>query len=335
MAYTLKDIADALGISVNTVSRAVRGKDGLSESLRQKIQAKAAEFGYVPNLRASSLRTGHTKAIAIVYDNPFNPYYAVMTGMLQRELYENKYNVMIFSHEGERGKVDADKVREILSRGVDGIISFLEFTGDAVSVLERTGKEYIVLGREQPGMDSKQILSDDERGGYIAGKYLVDLGHSSAAVFTIGLDVSCAAARLRGFRSAFVERGLNVPDENVFILGGDGDITQDLIEKAEQACGGNTAVFCFNDMLALTTMKVLRESGKRVPEDVSVIGYDYIESRLTLPVGLTTVDPHKDELAKLTAARMIAMLEGGGTPVTGIPGPELVQGATVAPVPAK
>lgn len=327
----LKDIADAMSVSVNTVSRALNDKDSVSEELRKKIKDKAVEMGYVMNMSASSLRTGQTKTVAIVYDNFFNPYYAIVTGLLQRKLFRERYGAFIFS-EGKNSRLSAGMVRQILARGTDGIISFLEPEEEALSLIAASGKALLVIGRKVKFEGVAYISSDDELGAYIAGKHLIECGHRKPLMFSARRSHPCSVERVRGFRRAFEEAGMPPDESSVLYIGENGENVRQLIDAVEENRTEYTAIFCFNDMMAFAAMNRLKEYGKTVPADVSVIGYDYVESNLALPVGLTTIDADKEKLAEAAVVKIISMLEGNRDGAEQLPPPVLVTGNTVKSV---
>ena len=332
MVCRLKDIAAALNISANTVSCALKGTGKMSDELRARIKRKAAEMGYVSNLSASALRTGFSKAIAIVYDNNFNPYYSIMTGLLQKRFSVEKYDVMIFSDWSHRGLLSADMVRQMLARGIDGIVSFLDAEEEAYDLIESTGKKLFILGREskRPGVET--VLTDDETGAYIATKYLIENGHRNILYFTVKLSISCAQRRLDGHRRALAEAKIPFREENVLCIGSDGGSGREMVMTAAARKLSYTAIFCFNDMFALASMMQLGEYGIRVPEDISVIGYDHVESHYFLPIGLTTIDTDKVGMADMAVRKMVAMLEGKEEPQTALAPPRLIVGKTVAKI---
>ena len=330
MVCRLKDIADALHISANTVSCALKGRGKMSDELRAKIKQKAAEMGYVSNMSASALRTGHSKAIAIVYDNNFNPYYSIVTGLLQKRFSIEKYDVMMFSDWSHKALLSADMVRQMLARGIDGIVSFLDPEEAALDLIAATGKKLFILGREcsREGVDS--IVSDDETGGYIATKHLIENGHRDILMLTANPKISCAQRRLAGYQRALREAKISFRNELILQMGIDGLNGKDLIKIASARKLPYSAVFCFNDMLAYAAIMQLGELRKRVPEDISVVGYDHVESHYFLPIGLTTIDTDKETMVDIAVRKMIAMLNGDKDmqlPV--LPAPRLIVGKTV------
>lgn len=330
MVCRLKDIAEAMSISVNTVSRALNGKDCVSEELRAQIKAKAIELGYVTNINASALRTGQTKTIAIIYDNFFNPYYSVMTGILQRNLFKEGYCAFIVS-EGIHPTINYDMAQRILARGVDGVISFVGPDSDARKLFETAQKPLLLLGRKPDceGMDF--IAPDDEAGARRATEFLLDMGHRDIVMFSAKQRHPCSVERTRGFCNALAERGLSGEDR-IFYIGKDGENIGEITDAALASGKKFSAIFCFNDMMAFAAMRRLSRHGLRVPDDVSVIGYDYIESDLMLPVELTSVDTDKNKLAEIAVARIIDVLEKRNGCAYEMPMPVVAVGKTVKKV---
>ena len=336
MVCRLKDIADALNVSANTVSCALNGGGKMSEELRDRIKKKAAEMGYVSNRSASALRTGHSKSIATVYDNNFNLYYSIMTGLLQKRFSIEKYDVMMFSDWSHRAFLSADMVRQMLARGVDGIISFIDAEDAALDLIGAAGKKFLILGRSSRREGVDCILSDDEVGGYLATKHLIENGHRDILLFTAKMEISCARLRMEGYRRALEEAGIPFREEYVLQTGRDGANGKELVKIAEARKLPYTAIFCFNDILAYASIIQLEELNKCVPEDVSVVGYDHVESHYFLPVHLTTVDTDKEAMINLAVRRMIAMLSGKAEPgKAAVFEPKLIEGKTVKKISEK
>lgn len=323
----LVDIARELNVTANTVSKALKNSDKISEATREKIKAKAAEMGYVPNLSARYMRTGRTKIIAIVYDYLLNPYYSIVSDVIEDTLAKSQYSLILFTEKSPGAKLTLNTFNRILSRGADGIVSFLDFSDEVVSQLEASRCRSVVVGRKSEHECVDSIASDDMAGAYKATKYLIDNGHRDILMFTMKDGLSCSAARIAGYQKALEEAGIEVNPENILR----GLHASEAFEEADKKRLVYSAIFCFNDLLAFETIDLLRSRNVRVPQDVSIVGYDYIESHFKTPVGLTTVDTDKVHIAELATRTLLSKLEGHPKKISAVlPEPRLIAGRTVA-----
>jgi LacI family transcriptional regulator len=292
----LKDIAKASNLTINTVSRALKNKDDISVATREYVQKLALEMGYIPDVVASSLRSGYTKTIGIMFDNIANPYYMIMTNLIHQELKKDGYEMMIFTASGDRAKFDMDSFHKIISRRIDGIISFLKPTDEVVKAIKANRVPFVILGREGDDIGIDSIYTNDLLGGYQIGEYLFNKGHQKIGYIGAPKDILCSVKRLEGLRKYLNEQNIENKNEyNRFLIHGDlslEEMINDLLSKEV------TAIFCFNDTMAYEAITLLNSKGLKVPEDIAVAGYDNLEEYIHLPVYLTTIDSNKQELTQ-------------------------------------
>lgn len=310
MICTLKDIALALNVSVNTVSHALKDKPDISEEMKRKVRCKAQEMGYIANRSAQFLRTGKTRLIAVAFDHIVNPYYSIMTGYIQDALRAENYNVMIVTDANDDAILRYETVQNILSTGADGIISFLDVDPKGVELIRRSNKYLLILGRNSADKGIDCITTDDVKGGYLATKHLIDKGHRDILIFLVTETLSCVQDRLAGYKKALSEAGIPYDEQKVLFMGKNNVYDgRALVRIAEERKLKYTAVFCFNDLLAFETITGLKELGKSVPQDVSVAGYDHVESQLIFPINLTTIDSDKKQVADVAVQVMLYKME--------------------------
>lgn len=293
---TLQDIANATGVTVNTVSRALKNKEDISRETCEKIQKVAREMGYVRNYLASSLRSGRTKTLAMIAGSMINPFYAILADLIQSEAARLGYSLIIL---GSRDDPDTElqAVEMALSRQVDGVlITPCSFDSPALSTLRASRVPFVLLSRYQGGTQDDCVYCDDEEGGYLAGKYLLETGHRKLAMLTYHQVVFSSRERFSGFRRACAEAGL--PDENVFYAcaGEPADILDHLNGWISR---GVTGLFSFCDVEAWNTITLLENAGRKVPEDLTVIGFDNILDYIQFPKPIPSVDCRLKEEACL------------------------------------
>jgi len=309
----LKDIAEKSGLTINTVSRALKNKPDISVGTREYVQKLALEMGYIPDVVASSLRSGFTKTIGIMFDNLSNPYYMIMTELIHAELKKDDYDIMIFTSSGENAQFDLESFNKMVSRRIDGIITFLKPTPDVVKAVNTNKIPLVILGREGDDIGIDSVYTNDFEGGYQIGKYLASQGHQKIGYIGAPQDILCSLKRLEGLRTYLDEKGITMPvAQSKFLKHYDLNLVRPIDELLEQKV---TAIFCFNDTMAYDVISHLQHKGYRVPEDIVVAGYDNIEEHLRVPVGLTTIDTHKEELTHKTIQTLKARMNHFDSPL--------------------
>ena len=203
---TVKDIARAAGVSPQTVSHALSGADDISEPTRRKVKLIAERLNYVKNSAASSLRSGGTKMIAVVYDDPINLYFSFMVAYLHESLKKRGYS-MLMMMEPVRS-FSEELYLSVLSRNVDGILSFIQPEEELGGAIEAYGVPVVLVGRRSDVKNVDCIYTDDVKGGRIAAAYLADKGLKRIAFFSEDLDLTCARDRFEGYRAGLRARKL-------------------------------------------------------------------------------------------------------------------------------
>jgi LacI family transcriptional regulator len=309
----LKDIAERSGLTINTVSRALKDKNDISVTTRKEIQRLAVEMGYVPDSIASSLRSGYTKTIGIVFDNIANPYFTIMTELIYEELIRDGYDMMIFTSSGERAQFDTMSFNKMVSRRIDGIITFLKPTTDVVELARQNRIPLVILGREGDDIGVDSVYTDDYLGGYRIGEHLSQQGHKKIGYIGAPRDILCSLKRHEGM-SDYLRK--NADDktmvEAIYLEHGNLALEEPIERLLTQ---GVTAIFCFNDTMAYEAISILNRSGYDVPRDIAIVGYDNIEGRLHIPVHLTTIDTDKKELTRRAIHMLMRRIDDFDAPM--------------------
>lgn len=274
---TLKVIAEQCGYSINTVSRALRGDKKLPAQTVSKIQSAADELGYIRNNFASGLRSGHSNLIAIIVDDILNQHYSLLISQMDKLLKKQGYDVMILTT-NLRDDLVIHMVNVAISNSVDGILFFPYTTNAApVKLIRRHNIPLVLIDREIEGITADLIRCDDYAGGYLAGTQLFLLGHRRFLYVTGPQENGSQLLRERGFMKALFDKGL---DENcvrtistidVYSIAADHSEIMNLLSPIDY-----TAIFVFNDQTAHVIVNNLRKANYRIPEDISVIGFDFL-----------------------------------------------------------
>lgn len=334
---TLKDIADACGVSVNTVSRVLRGDMRLSEETSRKVRDTANELGYIRNNLASSLRKRRSNMIAIIIDDIKNQYYTEIIAQMNELLKAQGYNVIILCTDKE-GTSDMEILETALSHYVDGILFFPK-TYDQPMVLRshQANTPVILVGRDLPDMPADSVRCDDFAGGYLAGKILTDYGHRRLLYLAGPLDNGAQPLRQEGILAAL--RDARIPEENIRIISSveflkavDENRVHELILPVDY-----TAILSFNDQMAYYAMNCLKSRKIHIPEDVSVIGFDNLTASIPYLMQLSSISCQPEKSLGISATRLLlTRLQNPAIPVRKEILPvELFDGGTVGPAPAE
>lgn len=306
---TLKDIAAKTGLSVNTVSRVLNKKPYYTKEVEEKVTAACKELGYIVDMNASGLRSGSTHTIAIIFDDLINPFYSYTTDIISKRFEEVGYNSIIFSNNGKTAYVDYELMRSVMARKPDGILSFLEPTEDMVGFIKDTGIPFVIFGRDGEPYGMCGVNADEEYGGYVAGKHLLDRGYRKLAYIGSWHDVKVCLDRQKGFERAIAEKDVASLERVFYIRERDfGEMVEELVAS------GADGIFCFNDIIAFIVIEALEARGMEAGTDYGIVGYDNIQEMLRMPRLITTVDVGSRDFAEAGASAMLALLAGEELP---------------------
>jgi LacI family transcriptional regulator len=306
---TIHDVARKAGVSSTTVSHVLNNTRFVSEELRNRVLESVNEVGYRPNILARSLRSGETKTIGLIVPDNSNPFFAEIARHIEDVGFERGYSLILCNSDNSQKK-QSTYVDVLLSKRVDGII--LISAGekeDDLSGLFETGIPVVIADREIPEMFADIVLVDNEAGGYIATKYLIDLGHRRIACVTGPSKVSPSAHRVSGYKRALDEAGLML--DPALIVPGDfslqsGEVALNELLALKQP---PSAVFVCNDLMAIGAIRAAFDHGLRIPDDLSIIGFDDILLAPATFPALTTIAQPKLEIARTTTELLIQRMQ--------------------------
>lgn len=292
---TLQDIAERTGFTVNTVSRALKDKSDISVATRETIKAIADEMGYVRNRAASSLRSGRTKTIGVIVGGMSNPYYGIMTDALQNVASSLGYSLLIFCSR-DHADLEAQAVETALSYQVDGILLFPCADSSAtIRRLRAVGMPYVLMARHLSAPEDDYVVCDDEEGGYLAARHLIEAGHKRLGFLSSFDVVYSSENRLHGFYRALESCGL--PKENGMVACCiDKEETLGQLERWIKI--GVTGIFVFCDEEAWRAVSLLQAQGLAIPRDMAIVGFDNIQGILPIPAPLCSISYSIEDMAK-------------------------------------
>lgn len=311
---TIKDVAKVAGVSVTTVSRALNGYPDVNEQTRKKIAQVAKELGYVPNMAARTLVMKKSKTLGLLISgithssSKDNFIYEVLCGMNDRSG-ELGYDLILFSttpyKQSQKSYQDLCK-----ERGADGLILMGLRTDDPyLQEVVNSSIPTVLIDIPLEGKNVGYVTSDNEAGAKSAVDYLIRLGHRKIAMINGYPFADVSIRRLVGYKAALEEAGL--PYEPSLVYDGQfrehiaAEVTYQLLFKHPDV----TAIFCASDLMAIGSIRALEKMGKKVPDQVSVIGFDDIPISQYMSPALTTVHQNIYEMGYQATQLLVDMLE--------------------------
>lgn len=307
---TMKDIAIQTGFSINTISRALKDKDDISVQTKELIADTAKKLGYIGNSLASSMRSGETGTIAVIVSDVSNPLFGIMVKEIETELRKSNYCTFVLNSD-ENYTREEEAIKLALSKKVDGVIICpTQSDKEDIEMLSKNGIPFVLMGRHFDDIETDCVVWDDRKGGYLATSHLIEKGHREI-LFLNGPDyISSARERLEGYQKALSENNLEFNNNLVQKTMVNSKNCLTVFKKLADNKVGFSAVFTFNDVLAWEAISALKKLGIRVPEDIAVVGFDNIQSKLQIPFLLTTVSTPKSLMAKKSVELILNKING-------------------------
>lgn len=319
MAVTIYDIAKSTGFSITTVSKVLNNYPDVGKKTREKILKTVDEMGYYPSSYARTLTTKKSYTIGVIYMESLGIglKHFFFSGIIQafKKVVELEgYDLLFIANKiGDEKKSYLDHFKY---RGVDGVVVFSSENDDEElqKVIESELPSVIV---DLDSSDTNVIYSDNYAGTELALKYLMELGHSKIAHIAGHHNTFSGIARMKGFLKATKKLKLNIPASYIvnggfFSIDGGKEAMQQLLVLKDRP----TAVFASSDTMALGAIQAIQESGLRVPEDISVIGYDNIEWSNYITPKLTTIEQDVDMIGANAAKILMDSINGNQTSYT-------------------
>ena len=310
----LKDIAERAGVSVMTVSKALRDEHDVSDSTKARLKVLAQQMGYVPDSTAQGLRNGTTRLFGLVIPSLANPIFARLVLAIQERAYELGYDLLLSYtlHNPER---EETCIRRFLSRRVDGLfispVYRLEAEARVYQELLARKIPTVLLGHSAPFCSNiVNIATDDLLAGFTLTQHLLQLGHKRIAFLTGPPATPWSRDRFEGYRRALRQEGMDVDEKLVFQSGrtiedGAKAATQMINERSDA-----TAIQAVNDLVAIGCAEVLLNQSVRIPEDISLVGFGNSIVSEHFRVPLTTVNQPKHRLGAAAVEAMLQLLRG-------------------------
>ncbi|MBM7562598.1 substrate-binding domain-containing protein [Fusibacter tunisiensis] len=331
---TIYDIAKACGCSSATVSKALNNYPDVNIKTKEKIKKKAKELGFVPNLQARALSTKRTWNIGVLFEDKSNSglthyYFSQVLQAVKEQAEEKGYDITFISK--NLGGVDMSYLEHCNRRNIDGVvIACIDFKDNQVQELMASKIPVVVIDYDSEFVSA--IMSDNVRGLYELTSYLIALGHRDI-VYAYGHEVYVTEERIRGFKKALDEAGIPFTEDMlVKSRYSEKQANIDAVEEILKREKLPTAVLFPDDYAAIWGINAFRNHGVKIPEDISVAGFDGVEIGEMIFPRLTTIKQNTVRLGKEASLKCIQLLESKSKDNTKITvGIELIPGGTAMP----
>lgn len=315
---TIHDIAKEAGVSSATVSRVLGGSDyPVSEKLRVKILSLAEQLDYIPNMIGKQLKTDTNMTIGVIIPTISNPFYAAVMLGIEEAARKSGYHVLLCNSLQDKS-LEEGYLKTLFEKQVKGvIISSISGNRKLMMRLIKMGLNVIAIDQKLDMPEVLQIEFDYRRGGHMAASYLLEKGHRNIGYVSAPLDRPSRRHIYQGFFEALEAAGVGKNESFIQIAGEEKEVyegiyefengktlTRNLLRQAELP----TAIFACNDVTAFGVMSELAASGLRVPEDISVMGFDNIEFGRMVTKALTTIKQPDYEMGKMACTMLLDKL---------------------------
>ena len=311
MELTIKDIAEKANVSITTVSRVLnKKKDGVGDATRKRVEDVIQKYNYRPNAVARSMITKNTKTIGLIVPDIRNPFFSDLARGIDDVANDREYSVVLCNVDNKPDKI-MNYLLLLSEKNVDGIIfssSDMELSREVHTLIKKKRLSVVVIDRNFETEMYSGVFIDNEEAGYKATKHLIDFSHTRIGCITGPGSISNSSARLKGYRRAHHEAGLQINKKMIkegdYTMEGGYEVAKVLLESNKL-----TAVFAFNDLMAFGVYQAAEEIGLKIPEDLSVVGFDNITYNRILHPKLTTIGQPIYEIGKVAISQLLKQIE--------------------------
>lgn len=302
MKITIKDIAKEANVSVTTVSFVLNGKhENLTEATIKRVRMVAEKYNYTPNPIAVGLVTKKTYTIGLIVPDIQNLFFSELAKNIEGNLINKGYNLILCNTDDQFDR-DIQTINLLKNRNVDGLLialssqSMLNNNHKRIfDILNNSKTPFVIIDRDLKEKDYSRVVNDNVFGGYIATTYLIENGHKCIGCITGPIEVSSANERLKGYLSALKEQGIKEDDE--LIYNGDFHYESGYIGAKKLLKKQISAIFVHNDIMAYGVYKACKELNYKIPDEISIVGYDDLFFSSLLDVPLTSVKQNVEKLS--------------------------------------
>jgi LacI family transcriptional regulator len=305
---TIADIAKTAGVSRSTVSRVITNNPNVKPDTREKIQSIIDSYKYKPSSLARGLAVGKINVIALIIGDIRNPFYSEMVWMVENILTESGYMVVLCDS-GYDIEKEVSYLQTVKQLGFSGVIlaSAME-SNDLTAILKTMDCPILLINRYIKSFECDSVLLDNFQGGYIAARHLIELGHTKIGILAGPVKSTSSLERLEGCKQAL--QNFQIEYREDFVVNGNLTIEDGYeygVNLIKSEGDKPTAVFAGNDLMAIGIMEACNEHGLRIPEELSIIGFDDIPYASINKI--TTVKQPLHDMANMVANRILKKIQ--------------------------
>ncbi len=306
---TIKDIARQLRVSPSTISKALSDKKDISPAMKKKVQQLAGKLDYHPNSIAQSLVTKKTRTLGLVLPYLGNPTTIERIRGIQHICHKNGY-ILISSLSESDIEEEKRQITALISRRVDGIIlTPAENDPRFIRLIKEAGVPFVLMGELVGGVDCDFVTGDDFEGGKLATKHLVGLGHRVIAYFGSLAQTYSDQNLLSGYQNTLKKNSLKFRKELITRGNNEKETLKRNLRKVMELSAPPTAIIAWSDIMAINILSLLKTMHLKVPEDVSLVGYDNIDFLSLFHIPLTTISVPNYQMGNKAASLLLERIE--------------------------
>lgn len=296
---TMKDVAKLAGVTQPTVSYVINGTANISDEVKEKVYQAIKELNYKPNYYARALKTNKTNMIGIVIPDISNQYYSRMVNLVETLLKDKNYTVVIHSTNYDKD-LEEKSIKQLISYNVEGMIIMYQLGNKKCwKQLKESGKSVVILEGGKHCLDIPCINIDNHLGGYMATKYLLDKGLKNIVYVGQNSHIEALSERYEGYKEAMQEANLFHQD-NIYLTSGPGDKWKEGRIIGQKLTSSNIdGIVVSSDIIAVGIIKALLINNEKVPDDISIIGYDDIPLAALFVPALTTIAQPTEDMCNI------------------------------------
>lgn len=307
----MRDVAERAGVSVTTVSHVVNKSRTVHPDTRLRVENAVQALGYQPNFLARSLRRGISHTVGIILPDNANPYFAEVVRGIEESMFAQGYSVILCNSDNDLEK-EHHHTSVLIEKQVDGIIFVAAgLSTENITNLKARGIPLVLVDRYVPGVDADIIVADNHRGGWLATQHLLDLDHRVIACISGPESIEVSSDRVGGYRQAIEDAGIKF--DPALVVAGDFQFQSGYLAAKVlfEHRAPPTAIFTCNDLMAIGTYRFANENGIKVPEALSIVGFDDTRLAVYSNPPLTTIRQPKQLMGVRAAQLLLERLNDG------------------------
>jgi len=311
---TIRKVADLAGVSIATVSHVINDTRAVSAPLTARVLNAMEQLDYHPDIIARSLRRRETLTLGLIVPSIEIPFFARVAASIEAAANDAGYSV-ILCNTGWSLSREVHYLNNLLARRVDGLLCIsLAMSAEHIAPVLRRRTPVVVFERTMPGVEVDAVEIDNAQGAYDATAHLLDLGHRRVGCITGLPNSNLNEERILGYRRALAERG--IPFDPTLLHTGDYTAAAGVRQAVEllQLPEPPTAIFAFNDLMAMGVMQAMHARGLRIPTDMAVIGFDGLALTAHCCPPLSTVEQPVAAMSVAAIAMLLDRIKGGASP---------------------